>query len=149
MKLVCLMIKHCQGQGHSHVFNTLLNLWPLWFTVVVEFHLNDRYVGNHGRVLENLSIVFNNKTFGHELSVSPCYHLNSLTVDAVDFLFPFVVTFLDGLFVALLVGLIDGFGLLKCFADGTLSFHEGQVCALCELQLAWVSCYAILAFCVH
>lgn len=49
------------------------------------------------------------KTFFHVLSVSPGDHLDGFRVDAVDFLLPFVVTFFNGLFVAVFVGLVDWF----------------------------------------
>ena len=53
--------------------------------------------------------MLDSKTFSHVLSISPGDHLNGFGVDAVDFLLPFVVTFLDSLFVVLLVRLVDWF----------------------------------------
>ncbi len=56
--------------------------------------------------------MFDGKTFGHKFTISACDHLNGFAVDAMDFFLPFLVVFLDGFLVALLVGLVDGFGFL-------------------------------------
>jgi len=65
-----------------------------------------------------------------------------------DFLFPRVAVFLDS-FLAFLVGMNEGFLLLKGLNCGIFAFHQCEVGALGELKFSRIRSHIIRASIVH